>query len=348
VIQSAGKIGHAEFYEPPILITNLIFSANLYILRHNRSMSSPLYSRQLLAFVTVAEELHFGRAAERLHMSQPPLSQLIRRFEKEVGTSLFLRTTRSVKLTPAGQILFDCSRNLIDQGHAMLIGVRQVATGQRGILTLGFTSTAAFDALPRAISAYRKRYPNVRLLLHEQKTSSELWQELLAGRLDAALLRRQTSMNDSGFRFISVGREPLVVAMPARHRMASLAKVRLADLRDEPFIAFAERKSHYFHALIGALFDRAGFAPRIVTESVLPTMLALVEAGVGVALVPESAATVRRGKLAFRQLRGAHPAAELHIALPVNGANAAAGMFAAIAAQACRRRKNIQMESVAD
>jgi DNA-binding transcriptional LysR family regulator len=300
--------------------------------------NSPLHSRQLLAFVTVAEELHFGRAAERLHISQPPLSQLIRRFEKEVGTPLFLRTTRSVKLTPAGQILFDRSRHLIDQGNAMLIGVRQAAAGQCGTLTLGFTSTAAYDALPRAISAYRERYPDVRLLLHEQKTSSELWQELLAGRLDAALLRRQASMSDSRFRFLLVGREPLVVAMPAQHRMASLAKVRLADLRDEPFIAFAERTSHYFHALIGALFERAGFEPRAVTESVLPTMLSLVEAGVGVALVPESAATVRRDKLAFRQLRGRHTAAELHVALPADGANAAAGMFATITAQACGRR----------
>jgi DNA-binding transcriptional LysR family regulator len=333
-----------KFYAPSILITNLIFSANSYVLRHNHPMSSPLYSRQLLAFVTVAEELHFGRAAERLHMSQPPLSQLIRRFEKEVGTSLFLRTTRSVKLTPAGQILFDCSRNLIDQGNAVLIGMREVATGQRGTLTLGFTSTAAFDALPRAISAYRERYPNVQLLLHEQKTSSELWQELLAGRLDAALLRRQASMSDSGFRFMLVGREPLVVAVPARHRMASFAKVRLADLRDEPFIAFAEHKSHYFHALIGGLFERAGFKPRTVTESVLPTMLSLVEAGVGIALVPESAAMVRRGKLAFRQLRGRHTAAELHVALRADGTNAAAGMFATIAAQVCRRGE--QTESI--
>jgi DNA-binding transcriptional LysR family regulator len=301
--------------------------------------SSPLHSRQLLAFVTVAEELHFGRAAERLHISQPPLSQLIRQFEKDVGTPLFLRTTRSVKLTAAGQILFDRSRHLIDQGNAMLIGVRQAAAGECGTLALGFTSTAAFDTLPRAISAYRERYPEVRLLLHEQKTSNELWQELLAGRLDAALLRRQASMSDRRFRFVLVGREPLVVAMPTRHRMASLAKVRLVDLRDEPFIAFAKRSSHYFHALIGGLFERAGFEPRTVTESVLPTMLSLVEAGVGVALVPESAATVRRDKLAFRHLRGRRTAAELHLGLPADGANAAADNFATSTAQACRRRE---------
>jgi len=301
--------------------------------------NSPLHSRQLLAFVTVAEELHFGRAAERLHISQPPLSQLIRQFEQDVGTPLFSRTTRSVKLTPAGQMLFDGSRHLIDQGNAMLIGVRQAAAGQCGTLSLGFTSTAAYHALPRAISAYRERYPDVRLLLHEQKPSSELWQELLAGRLDAALLRRQASMSDRRFRFVLVGREPLVLAMPAQHRLVSLANVRLADLRDEPFIAFAQRTSHYFHALIGALFKRAGFEPHTVTESVLPTMLSLVEAGVGIALVPESAATVRRGRLAVRPLRDRGTATELHIALPVDGANAAAGLFAKITAQACGRRE---------
>jgi len=297
----------------------------------------PLYSRQLLAFVTVAEELHFGRAAERLHISQPPLSQLIRRFEQEVGTPLFVRTTRSVRLTPAGQALFDAASQLIDQGNAMLIAARQVASGESGTLALGFTSTATYHVLPRAIAAYRERYPEVQLLLQEQKNSIELWQELLAGRLDAALLRRHASMNDGRFRFMLVGREPLVLAMPVHHRLAGVAKVGLADLRGEPFVAFAQRTSHYFHALIGALFERTGIEPRIVSESVLPTMLSLVEAGMGVALVPKSAAAVRPGRLVFRPLRERGAMTELHIALRRDESNAAAGIFAGIASAGVRQ-----------
>jgi DNA-binding transcriptional LysR family regulator len=295
----------------------------------------PLHSRQLLAFVAVAEELHFGRAADRLNISQPPLSQQIRRFETEVGAALFVRTTRSVQLTPAGRALLDAARQLIDQGNAALAAARHVATGEIGSLALGFTSAAAYHALPKAIAAYRERFPKVQLVLQEQN-SIELWEGLLAGRLDVALLRRQSSMSDSLFRFLPAGQEPLIVAMPAGHRLSSAARIAPKDLQDEPFVGFAQRTSSYFHALIGALFAQAGVQPRIVHESVLPTMLSLVEAGVGVALIPESAAAMRPGRLVFRPLQARGAVARLHIALRRGTFNAAAATFAEIARRSFR------------
>jgi DNA-binding transcriptional LysR family regulator len=292
---------------------------------------APLFSRQLLAFVAVAEELHFGRAAERLNISQPPLSQQIRQFEKDVGTTLFVRTTRSVQLTPAGRELLDAAHRLLEQGGAAIASTHRVAAGEIGMLSLGFTSAAAVQQmLPRAISAYRKRFPEMRLTLHEQN-SSQLWDGLLSGRLDVALMRRQASMSDTMIRFLPVGQEPLGVAMPAGHRLAHKARIAMDDLRDEELVTFAQSTSGYFHALIGGLFTQAGIHPRIAHESVLPTMLSLVEAGVGIALIPRSAAAMRPGRLVFRPLHARGAVARLYVALRRGTFNSAAAAFADIA-----------------
>lgn len=275
-----------------------------------------LYSRRLLAFVAVAEELHFGRAADRLRMSQPPLSQQIRQLEASVGVALFERTTRSVELTPAGQVLLDRARRLIHDAHGAVDATHRAARGELGSLSLGFTATAAFQVLPRAISAYRGRYPEVALMLHEYNSAEQV-EALRRGRIDVGLLRHHGALDDPALRFERIASEPMQLAMPKGHALARFQRVPLRALDGQDFIGFDARASRYFDGLLRRLFERAGCQPRVVHLSVLPTILALVEAGVGVALVPASAADLRPGRVEHRPLSGAGVAgtALLHCAV---------------------------------
>lgn len=275
----------------------------------------PIFKRSLRALIVVAEELHFGRAARRLHISQPPLSQQIRRLEAELGFPLFSRSTRTVQLTPAGRLLVNRARELLAHGEAAVQAARRVARGELGALSVGFTSTAAYQVLPRAIAEFRQRFPEVELSLHEQN-SHELWDSLQAGRIDVALLRRNADMADPEIRFDLAGSEPMVLATAADDALASRDRVPLAAVADRPFVGFSARYSSYFHALLQSMFRRAGVEPRIVQQSLMPTILALVEAGVGVALVPASAAGLRSGTVAYRAIagRGSSIRAELHCA----------------------------------
>jgi len=262
----------------------------------------PLLSRRLLAFVAVAEELHFGRAAQRLNMSQPPLSQQIRAFESEIGTALFERTTRLVRLTPAGQMLLTRVRHLMTDGERAITAARRAAAGEVGTLALGFTPTAAYQILPRALAAHRRKFPDVAFIMHELNSVEQV-SALRSGRIDVALLRHHPSMGHDGLRFEPIAREPMVLALPAGHRATSRRRVPLKLLQGESLIGFDPNASSYFHGLLRTLFEAAAVQPRIVHQSILPTMLALVEAGMGVALVPASAA-LRSLTVAYRPLSG--------------------------------------------
>jgi len=288
-----------------------------------------LLSRQAQAFLAVAEELHFGRAAQRLHVSQPPLSQQVRRFEEQVGTPLLVRSTRSVRLTPAGARLLASLQAMAAQAESALTAARQAGRGESGALTLGFTSGAAYKVLPRALAAYRRRYPGVELsLLH--KESAELLAALLSERIDAALMRRHAGLDDARLHFELVDSEPLILALPSAHPLAARRRIRLQALHGVDLVGFSATGSAYFHDLLDRLFAGAGVRPRIVHESVMPTILSLVEAGAGLALVPESAAGLRSGNIAYRQLAGAGPAAlsSLYFARRRDEANPAVQRFA--------------------
>ncbi|MEI2415265.1 LysR family transcriptional regulator [Orrella sp. JC864] len=251
-----------------------------------------LYSRQLLAFMAVAQELHFGRAAQRLHMSQPPLSQQVRLFEERVGVPLLERSTRAVRLTAAGAALRDAMLRMMDDGEAALAAARRVAAGETGLLRIGFTPTAAYRLIPAAIGAYRERHPQVHLSMTEGNTA-ELHALLRQERLDVAILRPGDDMQDETLHKEPIDSEPLVAALPAGHRLAGRRAVRIEQLAELPLVGFARQSSAYFHALLAELFSRNGLTPRYAMESLLPTLLALVEAGIGAAVVPASVGELR-------------------------------------------------------
>ncbi|MBV7485125.1 LysR family transcriptional regulator [Bordetella sp. BOR01] len=258
--------------------------------------------------MAVAEALHFGRAAQRLHISQPPLSQQVRQFEQQVGTPLFVRNTRSVQLTLAGEQLLASLRQILHDGDMALVRAGRAARGELGALTVGFTSSAAYRVLPDIIARYRKAYAGIELALVERE-SADLLDGLLAERIDVALMRRHDALDDSRLLFEIAEREPLIAALPARHRLARRRGIALQDLHGQDLVGFSVSGSRYFHELLAKLFASANVRPNIVHQSVLPTILALVEAEVGVALVPASVAGLRGSAVRYRPLLDAGPAA---------------------------------------
>lgn len=259
--------------------------------------------RALRSFVVVAEELHFGAAAERLHMTQPPLSQQIRQLEAALGTELFSRTTRSVQLTVPGKLLLERARRLLADCDAIAQEVMRAGRGETGRLVLGFPYTAAYRLLPRALALYKQRYPEVELDLCEM-LSNDLLGALRSRRLDVALVRASAAMLGTDLDCVVASREEMVLALPCSHPLAQLEVVPIARLDGVPFIGFAGQGSRYFRETLDAIFAAGQVRPRITQESVLPTVLALVEAGLGVALVPSSLMRVRSEDLTYRRISG--------------------------------------------
>jgi DNA-binding transcriptional LysR family regulator len=290
-----------------------------------------LVSRALRAFVVVAEELHFGRAAVRLNLSQPPLSQLIRQFEAQVGTELFVRSTRSVKLTKAGEVLLLRARRLLDEDEAAVHAARRAGSGDAGRLAVGFVSTAAYQVLPRVLAKYRAEYPDVELVL-ENALTSELTEQLMANTIDLAIFRRLPRAVEPDLVFERVHREKMILALPPGHPLTRYERVPMARLDGQDVVGFKREASSYFNAVQTRLFRDHNVRPHIVYESVLPTLLALVEGGMGVALVPESAATLRISGVEYRPLTGQQNAfdVDLYCARRPDNVNPTAEAFARI------------------
>jgi DNA-binding transcriptional LysR family regulator len=260
-----------------------------------------LHSRALEAFIAVAEELHFGNAAQRLHISQPPLSQQIRRFEQEIGAPLFVRSTRSVKLTPAGAVLLKKAKQLVADGETALLATRRCAAGESGSLTIGFTSTAAYQLLPRLLAGYHARHPDIAISLKED-LSTNLITLLAEEKIDLALLRRPAAASHHSLIFKRISQENMCVAIPCGHPHAKLPRIAPKKLHQAPFIGFNAEAALYFRERIESIFAHFHVQPHIVHESVMPTLLALVEAGMGLALVPESSSGLRPAGVRFRPL----------------------------------------------
>jgi DNA-binding transcriptional LysR family regulator len=259
--------------------------------------------RSLQVFVVVAEELHFGRAAARLHMTQPPLSQQIRELEHRLGTALFVRTTRSVQLTDAGKVLLDRARRLLADSDAAVFAVRRAAAGEVGNLALGFVNSTGHELLPKVIAKYRRKFPEVNLELKEL-ISGDLLEALLTGRIDVALVRATSSMKSPGLEFFTIMRERMLLALPAEHELARLRRVPLRRLDGVSFVGYDPVSARYFREITEDIFKAEGVRPRVVCESLLPTVLALVEANVGVAIVPASMSRMRNDRLVYSPLWG--------------------------------------------
>lgn len=244
--------------------------------------------RHLRYFVTLAEELHFGRAAERLHIAQPPLSQQIRQLETELGFELFHRTKRSVKLTEAGKVFLSEVQQILKQlEQAIQIG-RQTSRGEMGQLIVGFVSSSAYNILPPILRTFRNCVPGVSLELHELTTHEQL-QWLRDGRMDVGFVR--SPIEDDIFSFEVIFAESLVVALPETHLLAKDKSVSLRSLASEPFILFPRLLAPGLYDLIISLCQQAGFSPSVTQEAIqMQTIVSLVAGGLGVAIVSRIAA----------------------------------------------------------
>ncbi|RQH08424.1 LysR family transcriptional regulator [Paraburkholderia dinghuensis] len=276
--------------------------------------------RQLRYFVAVAEEQHFGRAAARLSMTQPPLSQAIRALEQTLGVELFARTRRSVELTAVGADLLPEVRRILASAQALRPLAQSLARGEAGVLALAFVSTADYGLLPLLLRDFGARYPRVRLQLVEA-TSDVQVEELVAGRIDAGLVIAPLPPRHAAqLSWLPIAREPLVIAMPAElaARTGSTsaddwceAPVSLRDLADAPLIVFPRHLAPGFYDIIMDCYGAAGLVPRVGQEAIqMQTIVSLVSAGMGVALVPQSLRHLRRTGVVYRPLAEAVPAIE--------------------------------------
>jgi len=255
---------------------------------------------QLRCFVTVAEELHFGRAAVRLNMTQPPLSRQIQVLERIVEAPLLDRTSRSVRLTPAGRSFLPEARRILKLAESASQVARRIAQGKTGSIKIGFTATTAYGFVPDLIAACRTQLPEVDLSLKEMVSGDQL-EALMSGQIDIGLLRPPIGRPE--FSAMRVVAERLLVAVPQGHALAAHDAVVPRDLDDHPFIMYSPHESRYFHDLVVTLFTRADTRPRYVQHlSQIHSILAMVCAGLGVAIVPEAAANLNFRGVELRPL----------------------------------------------
>jgi DNA-binding transcriptional LysR family regulator len=255
---------------------------------------------QLRCFVAVAEELHFGRAAARLNMTQPPLSRQIQILERVLDVVLLERSNRTVKLTPAGQSVLAEARRLLKLAESAALLAKRVANGKAGSINIGFTATSAYSYVPQLVAACRRELPDVEVALKEMVSGDQL-KRLDSGEIDIGLLRPPIPRGSlSAFR---VTAEPLIAAVPSGHALARAETVALEELASEPFIMYAPYEARYFHDLLVELFSRAGLVPNYVQHlAQIHSILAMVHSGVGVALVPEAAVNLHFSGVALRQV----------------------------------------------
>ncbi|URN05591.1 LysR family transcriptional regulator [Actinomadura madurae] len=255
---------------------------------------------QLHAFVILAEELHFGHAADRLGIAQPPLSQQIRRLEDKVGHALFTRGPGRVGLTPAGRELLPAARRALGDLAAGLAAARAAGAGRAGRLRIGFAASLALTVLPGLLHTFRQRFPGVDLDIREMTTAPQLT-ALRDKTIDIGLLREPP--DEAGLVFETVVTEPFAAVLPTGHPLASQRTVRVSDLAESPFVLLPRTAGPGLYDRITGLCTAAGFAPRVVQDAVeWQTVCALVEAGLGVSLAPASIRRIRLAGVAFRRI----------------------------------------------
>lgn len=267
--------------------------------------------RQVGAFLAVAKHLHFGRAAAQLNISQPALSQQIRLLERDVGTPLFIRTSRMVELTPAGRALAETAPLVILEADRAQRRVEQAAEGRSGLLVIGSVNTALASVTPRIMRAVRAQAPHLRLELYHMDTAAQLT-ALADRRIDIGVVREAaaTRVLDNE-RLVS---EPLVAVLPEGHPLAAAETVAVRSLADEPFVLWPRMLGPDFFDRIIAYCRKHGFNPRIVAEGGdVDTQLGLVAAETGVSLQPAYYADLRRSGVAFRPLEGDAPRVALQM-----------------------------------
>jgi DNA-binding transcriptional LysR family regulator len=290
--------------------------------------------RHLRYFVAAAEELHFRRAAERLGIAQPALSQQIQQLEQEIEALLFHRLTRGVELTDAGRAFVEDARVILEHVEQAKAKAQRVARGDQGMIRIGFTGSASFNPIvPGVIQDYRARFPGIAVSLIESGTS-QLVDSLRAGRVDAAFIRSPSREVDGLF-VVSIIEEEMLIALPSRHDLAASASLSLEALSGEPFILFPRANSPEVFDNIVLACRRAGFSPNIVQQAPeVASALNLIAAGEGVSIVPASMQHMQPQGVAYRAILGDAPRVPLSLAHRSNEPSAAVRNLAALARRA--------------
>lgn len=265
--------------------------------------------RQLRYFIAVAEDLHFGHAAQRLRVAQPALSRQIQALEKELLVQLLFRNRRRVQITPAGQVFLDRARLILARTEEAVLAAQRTSGGISGTLNLGFVGSATYDVLPSVLRAFREVAPQVDLTLSEMTAHAQL-EALAEKRIDIGLLRLPTKTEGVIFRRISS--EPLYVALPGSHSLAQFPAVRVTALAGEPFILYPDHPRPSWTEFVIGLCQQAGFRPIVVQRTVeIQTTLSLVAAGIGISIVPKCIGNIMRKDVVFRRLTGVRARTEL-------------------------------------
>ena len=228
--------------------------------------------RHLHYFITVAEELHFSRAAQRLHISQPPLSQQIRDLEDELGVKLFERTKRQVHLTEAGKVFLELSYLVLAQLKQAIEATQQIGRGEVGRLAIGFVDSAMYTLLPGILRVFREQFPAVELRLHELTTAQQI-QALYDKQVDVGIVR--SAIIEPGLSVECLLPESLVLALPETHPLSAQTQVSLSTLADELFILFPAKMGPVFYEQIITICQQAGFRPKVAQEAVQMALLSL-------------------------------------------------------------------------
>lgn len=271
--------------------------------------------RHLRYFIAVAEELNFSRAAERLHMAQPPLSVQIRALEDDLGAQLFERDKRRVSLTQAGRMFLDQARAILAMADAAKIQARSAASGIIGKLTLGYTASAMFHAvLPKTLRHFKATYPEIALSFYEMSSLEQL--DALQGRtLDIGIVRKPEALIPTDVQIEAWYEAPLVVAMATDHPLAKQASVSIADLRDDAFIMYPRDAGIGLYWRVIDLCSKAGFRPqaiRQVRES--SSIIGLVAAGAGIAIVPQDTRCIQLSGVTYQRLSDHQAVSALYLA----------------------------------
>lgn len=261
--------------------------------------------------MALAETLHFRRAAERLGIAQPALSQQIQQLESELGVRLVDRTRRRVALTEAGRVFLGRARaSLADAAEAARLA-QLAGRGELGHLSVGFVTSALYGVFPEVVRVFRERYRHVHLTLHELP-ANEQTRALRAGRIQVSFLR--PPIDEAGLDVRIIMREPWMAALPTSHPLAARRRVSLRALAGEPFLLFPRELAPGLYDQLIAMCQSAGFSPRIVQEAQMHTIVSLVAAGIGVSLVPATLENLSRRGLVYRKLSGSTQRLELAVA----------------------------------
>jgi DNA-binding transcriptional LysR family regulator len=290
--------------------------------------------KHLTSFIAVADQLSFVRAAGQLHISQPALTGQIQKLEEELGVQLLTRNRRTVRLTEVGKIFLEEARATLARARQAADRAQKAARGEVGRLRISFVSSAALEVVPRIVVEFRKKYPEVTLDLVNLQTVSQV-HELLEKTVDIGFLRLPLS-NDQ-LNITAIHREEFVVILHKGHRLAKKKRLRLAELRDEPFVAYARRWAPGFFDSVMQMCAREGFSPTIVQETgEMYTAIALVAAGAGAAIVPQSVARAQSGNIVMKPL--SKPAGYSEIALATRAGNHSTLIqaFVSVARRVCK------------